>query len=137
MPTSLHEILALAERLHEMRESEATARSAVSRAYYAALHATKNTFDARPRFGDESSHAEIIGRATAYGSAVHPGRTEANQIAMWLPRLRRLRNKADYDLESELSHDDAHGHLARVKLILESCDAIQRKRREAADKAVD
>jgi uncharacterized protein (UPF0332 family) len=128
MPITLHEIMELAERLHAMEQSEVVSRSAVSRAYYAALHATKGTFPARQRVDGESSHAEIIGRAKAYGNSIEPGRSEANRIAMWMPRLRSGRNLADYDLEMDLSPKDAAGHLERARLILGMCDDIVRKR---------
>ena len=128
MPTTLHEIMQLAERLHAMEQTEVISRTAVSRAYYAALHATKGTFPPRQRVDGESSHAEIIGRAKAYGNSLEPGRSEANQIALWMPRLRSVRNLADYDLEKELSFKDTAGHLERARLILGMCDDIVRKR---------
>ncbi len=128
MPTTLYEVMQLAERLHAMEQTEVNSRSAVSRAYYAALHATKGTFPPRQRVDGESSHAEIIGRAKAYGNTVQPGRSEANRIALWMPRLRSARNLADYDLDKGLSVNDAAGHLERARLILSICEEIVRKR---------
>lgn len=131
MSTTPYEILDLAERLSKWEDAEVVRRSVVSRAYYAALHATESTFDARQRVDGESSHTEIIGRAKAYGNSLRPGRTEANQIALWMPQLRALRNRADYRLEQEVSSKEVAGLLARVRLILGKCDDIARKRSQA------
>ena len=132
MPTSTHELLALAKQLQTQSGSEACLRGAISRAYYAALHATKDVFDARPRLGEESSHAEIISRAVVYSKSLNPGRQAAIQIAQIMPKIRRTRNRADYELSADIDSGLSQGVIERAEAVLTLCDEIKTKRASGA-----
>ena len=126
MPCKPRELLALAKSLQASKGSEAFERCAVSRAYYAALHEVDATFIQRAEFriDGESSHREIISRATVYGNSLNPGRTEAGQVAQIMTRLRRARNKADYELEKAFSPKEAEEVLSRAEFVLNLCDTV-------------
>lgn len=128
MPVSTRDLFQLAQRLQQGATTEADLRAAISRAYYSGLHAVAETFDARDRMGTESSHAEIIGRAKAYGSTLEPGRQAAIQIAQHLSKMRRTRNDADYALDLSFTDSDSQGIIERAELILALCQDIRSKR---------
>lgn len=135
MSVSPPDFLALATRLNTQGCDEITRRCVVSRAYYAALHAVANTFDARPQeVGEqgESSHARVIGRARTYANTLNPGRTNAAQIAKLMPKLRRTRNRADYELDDEFSAQDCDDVALRAATILALCDEVARVRGAAS-----
>lgn len=128
MPISPSDLLRLAHELAQNEGDEVHVRSAVSRAYYAGLHATEQTFAGRARMGHESSHAEIIGRATAHSKGVNPGRSAAAQIAFKLSKLRRLRNAADYDIgQAFLRPQDCQAALLRAQEVLSLCEEVVQK----------
>ncbi len=134
MPTSPSELLGLAVQLHLAGTDEATRRCVVSRAYYASLHAVDQAFTRVPgatRQNGESSHAEIIGRVTAYGNGLNPGRSEARTIAQVIPGLRRLRNRADYRVEEAFTADDCRGVIERAGRVLALCQDVINKRSTA------
>lgn len=128
MPVNTHDLFQLAQRLQQGATTEADLRAAISRAYYAGLHAVAETFDARERMGDESSHAEIIGRAKAHGNTLEPGRQAANQIAQHLSKMRRTRNDADYKLDLSFNESDSQGIIDRAALVLSLCQDVISKR---------
>jgi len=134
MPTSPRDIYALAEQLGKEENNEAALRSALSRAYYAALLESEATFPQGTRLGQESSHAVISNSAQAYGRGANPGREHASTIALWLPKMRRARNNADYHLNTVCTPQDAQGVLARALAVLNLCDKI-RSRRAAVEAA--
>lgn len=128
------DILSIAEQLiSDETENEAQSRSAISRGYYAALHSVDQTFE-KPknhvRIDGESSHADIIGRAIAYGNNQKPGKMYAAQIAKLMPRLRRTRNEADYQLAIKLDRQDAIDTLKRVRSVIANCEDVIRMRLE-------
>jgi hypothetical protein len=134
MPSSPPELLQLSKDLAALGGSETWQRCVVSRAYYASLHATNATFPKTAkdvRIDGESSHAEIIGRAVVYGKSLKPGRSYASQIAQALPRLRRLRNFADYDLDETLSPREYQEVLLRAERIMQQCVDVERLRAES------
>ena len=137
MPTSPRDIYALAERLCKEENNEAALRSALSRAYYAALLESEATFAQVPRLGQESSHAVISNSAQAYGRGANPGREHASTIALWLPKMRRARNHADYHLNTICTPQDAQGVLARALEVLDLCDKIRTRRAVAEAGQVD
>jgi len=131
MPCSSLDIFALAKHLHETGIGEANSRSVVSRAYYAALHEVAATFEERAvefKVDGESSHREIIARASVYGSSLQPGRTSAASIAKTMTRLRRTRNEADYRLGNEFAHDLDKDCLARAQSIFTLCADVMARR---------
>ena len=132
MPIQPSDLLRLAQQLGQNTNDEVSIRSAVSRAYYAGLHAAEQTFPSRERMGNESSHAEIISRATIHGKGLNPGRGSAAQIAIKLGKLRRLRNDADYAIGvPSITAQDCETVLLRSQEILDLCQDVQTKVGEA------
>ena len=78
-------LLAFAER------SEASARSAASRAYYAAFHKSREAVERQlqARLGRRDLHAEVIRRLLE--------RPATEMIGVHVDRLRKIRSHADYD----------------------------------------
>lgn len=134
MPTSPLEILRVAQNL-AATATEAATRSAISRAYYAGLHSVAESFDERERLNDETSHGEIIGRVEAYKNQVppQPGRAAAITILKAVTRLRRERNKADYNLGIAINTDDGANAVVRSRQILDLCQEVRDQRSKAAD----
>lgn len=134
MATAPGDLLRLSEELLTSDADEVRRRCVISRAYYAALHATGATFSApvnEVRNPNESSHSRIINRAVAYGAAAKPGRSAASEIAKILPRIRRVRNKADYELDTVVEPDDCTQLTVRVKKVLSLCADVERLRKTA------
>lgn len=97
-----HDFLALADDLAKVQNNtgydEAQLRSAVSRAYYAALNITKdhlaksgNTFT-----NDSTTHSQVIGIFVKKFRETSDGNFK--KIERWIRDLRDDRNCADYDL---------------------------------------
>lgn len=132
------QILALAGKLAaeaEEQECEAHARSAVSRAYYAAFLAVGD--DISPylesqtiRLDGEGVHSQLIGRITAYAStakAVRPGFQEAAYISKTLAKMKARRVEADYRLDVDLDTDEPHKAIDRATRVLESLETFKTK----------
>ncbi|MDP3627238.1 MAG: hypothetical protein Q8S12_11615 [Hydrogenophaga sp.] len=132
MPTTPRDIFGLAERLCKEGKDEVTLRSALSRAYYAALLESEATFEQVQRFDQESSHAVVINSVVAYSRGANPGREDARVIAQSLPKMRRLRNDADYHLELVCTAAQAESVLTRALDVLDRCDNIRTRRAAAA-----
>jgi hypothetical protein len=134
MPCSPRDLLDLAIAQCAAASKEAEHRCVMSRAYYAALHEVANVFDARKTLSTvagESTHQQIIGCAKAYSNNNNPGRMYAAEIAKLMPRLRRARNVADYDLNDEIQPSASRDMLDRVSKILSLCNDVQRLRSSA------
>lgn len=134
-PIGPDDFLKVAARLMEGSPAEIDWRCAASRAYYAALHGVDAALPAgtsgtggADRLTGESSHEAIIRRATALASARLPGGMYAAPIAKLMPRLRRLRNKADYGLRDAFPVEEATFMLASVQRVLENCQDLKRMR---------
>ncbi len=101
------DILATAKRLHDGgSSSEADLRSAASRAYYAALHASHLALptDLTPKESDlraKGSHQAVIDAVDLWAKAARTGRMEVQVLVRKLCRLRVIRKKADYDLTKD------------------------------------
>jgi hypothetical protein len=99
------------------------------------LHAADAIFEkVKPAADGESSHAEIIGRVKTYSAQNLPGRMYAAEIAKALPRLRRLRNKADYRLEESFDPSVCRDVLKRVTEVMDRCDDVVRMRSVASSR---
>ena len=128
MPTQPPEILELAQHLRTTYLTEAGRRSAVSRAYYAAMHRTKAVFGLPVMEGDsESIHKAVIRAATETGKAPGPARQEASRIASELDLLRRRRAKADYDLELDFEKVECEDWVTRAQRLVDLCDEAKSK----------
>lgn len=126
------DLFGFANKLNEPPTDEVTRRCVVSRAYYSALHTVNSVFEkVKPAADGESSHAEIIGRVKTYSNQQLPGRMYASEIAKAMPKLRRLRNRADYELDDSFEQPICDEYLARVSEVLARCDDVLRMRNQA------
>jgi len=134
MSCNSHDLLALAKKIQGLNlDDEAANRCVTSRAYYAALHEVAATFEERAsefRVDGESSHREIISRAAVYGTKTLPGRGSAAAIAKIVTRLRRERNKADYNIGESYPPQSSDDVLVRSEQVLTLCHEVRNKRME-------
>lgn len=89
---------------------EGALRSAVSRAYYGALHACNTQIPAQfsPTEADlrsEGSHNAIIDAMEKWGRSLASGRSEAQIAARKIVKLKRSRVKADYRINQSWDVD--------------------------------
>jgi uncharacterized protein (UPF0332 family) len=114
------EYLTLAEELAMRHDDEAALRSAVSRAYYAAF------CQARNRLRQEGVDIPKTGAAHRVVWSTYRGATEAlrRQIGNAGDRLRRSRNKADYDDEVPRLATVVEDALAKAKRLVESLENL-------------
>ena len=114
------EYLILAEELALRRDNEAALRSAVSRAYYAAFCKARN------RLRQEGVDIPKTGAAHAIVWSTYREATEVlhRQIGNAGDRLRRSRNKADYDDEVTRLATVVEDALAKAKRVLESLENL-------------
>lgn len=106
---------------------ESNLRSATSRAYYAALHAAITSLPSEfsPKVADlkgASSHEIINDAITLWGKSMIPGRTEAQILARGLPVLKKLRKKADYQIDSEFLAEETKDALLRATKLIASAE---------------
>lgn len=132
MSCSSPDLLLLAETIANGSScDEVSARCAISRAYYSALHLVKDTFpptERNSRQPGESSHVVIIREAQLYGKFANAGRQEAALVAKLMSGLRRDRNNADYQLNLEIDQGNALDAVARVKQVVAHCSYIEARR---------
>lgn len=99
--------------------TEASWRSAISRAYYAAFHVARNLLEdlgfAVPN-GDQA-HAYIYRRLQNCANA------QVASAGMALDRLRSERNRADYDLHWRITQTSASSQIVAAERIILSLDA--------------
>lgn len=110
-------------------------RSAISRAYYAALHSVAITFpkrDGQYRKDGESSHAEIIGRSEVFAANPGQGRSDALFISKLMPRLRRTRNEADYRLDMEVGRKEVSETIEATRAVMQRCQRVRAFQQEDA-----
>lgn len=91
---------------------EGALRSAVSRAYYGALHACNGQVPAQFAPGEaaqrsEGSHNAIIDAMEKWGRSLTGGRSEAQMAARKIVQLKRFRVKADYRIKQPWDVDAA------------------------------
>jgi uncharacterized protein (UPF0332 family) len=92
--------------------TESDLHSAASRAYYAALHASAQSLPQQFQPTSESLYSKsspnaILAAVLSWANSTTSGRAEARQISRLLPKLKALRKKADYELESDFSLTDS------------------------------
>ena len=128
MPTRPPEILELAQYLRANYLNEAGRRSAVSRAYYAAMHHAAAIFGRPTATTDhESIHKAVIRAATERSRAPGPVREEASRIASQLDFLRRRRARADYDLHMDVQRLECEDWVTRAQRLIGLCDQAKAK----------
>lgn len=139
MTTNTHDLITLAKSLRRDSVDEATLRCAVSRSYYAALHKADEVFplrDPNARRVGEGTHEQIIARAQAHGNSVNPGRTSAQNVAKLLPKMKRLRVKADYHLDEDVNVQECDEAIQRAEYVINECDQIDKKLVAAVEQSV-
>lgn len=102
--------LSLAQALALNKADEAAHRSAVSRAYYGALHACLVALPSEFAPDSESlrrggSHKATIDAMAQWGRAPGSGRLDAQQAARRIGQLKRHRVTADYKVDEEWEID--------------------------------
>lgn len=108
--------LVLAEELGKRSDDEASLRSAVSRAYYAAFCTARN------RLLQEGEEVPKTGEAHTVVWTKYRERAQKQRRDVGIngDRLRRVRNKADYDDELPNIHAEVEGAVARARRLLDS-----------------
>ena len=119
MPVSPNQLLALAESLEE-DDSEVQLRNSSSRAYYAAYHRCLSIGKQLGlQFEESGVHRRLIDTLTKNRSMKLKG------IGYMLEQCRRLRVKADYDIELEYGKTEAQSAIECSRKILERADAYE------------
>ena len=111
-------------------QCEITRRACISRAYYSSLHGVQDGFEIEIEPDQPSSHKAIIDALTLQSRKPGQGRTNAVILAKLLPKLKRLRVKADYRLDDDVTADDVIRALATAKEAIEKCDDVIRLRKQ-------
>jgi len=109
--------------------SEAHARSAISRAYYALLHRADEVTPAQfKRPADKgATHERVIAAVERHGNSLLPGRGCARKLMRPLHELKNLRVDADYRLELTIKEEQARKCLIQARTALGWCDEIDRQ----------
>lgn len=101
---------------------EADMRSAISRAYYAALH---TAFSALPeqrrpnlKARDKSSHSKVIDAYDGWSRTIEPKRTDKRLIKEMLIDIKNQRTRADYELDTEIKKDDVSDSLEQAHKVI-------------------
>lgn len=113
------EFLFSAEKMIEVDQAEVTRRNCISRAYYGAYHAC---LAASQQLGmqivdvDAGVHVKLIKTLKLRKDTVDIGRD--------LDTLKKLRNKADYVLRSEISVRDAKSAIKQANLLINDVEKL-------------
>lgn len=101
-------------------KSEVDLRNATSRAYYAAYHRCRLLAENLPAPAAHQGgvHRIVIDTLTENKS------WKLKSLGYMLDQCRKLRVEADYDINSEFRHQDAHNVLAVGEKILKKADSI-------------
>lgn len=127
------DFLATATKLHSSEgNTEADLRSAASRAYYAAIHASQHClpFDLAPSASElraKGSHQAVIDAVDTWAKAVRTGRMEAQMLARKLRRLRDIRKTADYQLDIDFMISESQFALKDASTVLDEAAHAVRK----------
>ncbi|MFP6562833.1 hypothetical protein WJ542_31715 [Paraburkholderia sp. B3] len=120
---SPEEFIETAERLLVEPCKEADRRSAISRAYYGALHASRHSVPlpfaaTEAELSHGETHKAIIDSLARWGKAAAPGRTDAQQAARSLATLKKARKNADYEIADPVNPRDVASCVDDSKKIL-------------------
>ena len=113
------EFLRLAEN-YAAETSEASWRSAVSRAYYAAFHVAR---DLMTSLGLVTPRAELA-HAFLWRRLGNCGLAPLTLAGSRLNQLRGERNRADYDLNSDLAKKDAQAAVKSAAMVIATLQAV-------------
>lgn len=112
--------------IDENPSCEVTARACISRAYYSGLHSARSTFDIEIDPTQPSSHKAVLDELALRGRVYGQGRTQAGILSKLLPKLKRLRVKADYELGATITTEEARRAIANAKVAIECCTEAAR-----------
>lgn len=115
------EFVEAAERLLAESDKEADQRSAVSRAYYGALHASRISMPAPyiiPTTESIGSHKAVIDGLSAWGRAAVPGRSDARVASRALASMKHKRTAADYDIHEPVNTGAVTSCVAEARKII-------------------
>ena len=108
-------ILASARAMCEGGDAEVDWRNAISRAYYAAYHACRDLaqwIDPLADLSTPSAHQDVA-EILLQGR----GGKDARAVSYQLSNCRRMRNRADYDLETDIDQ-------GACRAVLETCGRV-------------
>lgn len=123
MPIICVDFLIFAEGL-DASASEATARSAVSRAYYGAFHRVEAWHETLPQPGHDigprgGMHQVLINQLQNPDTQCDMGlRIKSRGIAYALSELKGMRTAADYDLSCTQGKEEAANACAKARALL-------------------
>mgnify|MGYP001042182468 FL=1 len=101
------------------QRSEEYWRSAISRAYYAVFGVVRGILQSQgTQFKSDNIHRQVINRLKRHKNPT------AQQIGVSLDRLRRERNKADYDDGISISYNEASMAIAVARKIQRDLPAL-------------
>lgn len=107
---------------------EADMRSAVSRAFYSALHVAfaslPDTRKPNLKAHDKSSHSKVIDAYDAWSKVLEPNRTNKRLIKEMLVELKTLRKLADYDLSTKIKENDVVDSLSQASQLISFAKAL-------------
>lgn len=112
--------------------AEATLRSAASRAYYAALHASLNALPeafapTETELKERDSHLLAQDAMMRWGKSLTPGRSEAQLAARDLPRLKKIRKNADYGISADFQDGEAQKAMRRARKFIANVEYAKAK----------
>lgn len=115
MPCTSSDILEIAEALQTVvnAQNDSAARSAISRAYYAAFLHSRDA--ARIQIDTREVHRVTIDHWRSAGE---------KKTAQMLDNLRISRNTADYDLGKHFSRNEASQEIKRAKSIIDRINKV-------------
>jgi uncharacterized protein (UPF0332 family) len=109
-------------------EYEADMRSAISRAYYAALHTAYSMLpeSRKPdlKAHDYSTHSKVIGAYDGWSRTLEPKRSDKRLIKEMLLSIKNQRKCADYELSTEIKKDNVSDSLEQANAIITMAIAL-------------
>lgn len=143
MPIHPTDLISLAKKQRSAvaESDEAELRCCASRVYYGALHLVDATFDEAGRKvngRDQGTHEAVFAKAHAASRKGGRGSIDAAEIFNLMPRIKRLRVKADYHLEASFDERDVKEAFQASEKVQRLCASItfQRGRSASAAKEV-
>jgi uncharacterized protein (UPF0332 family) len=113
-----------AERLLTPPCAEADQRSAISRSYYGAFHASRRCLP--PQFTPTTaqiksgrSHQIVIDALLEWGASRASGCSNAAEASRGLLWLKKARHHADYNIEASVRHKDVENCIAESRKVIE------------------
>ncbi|MFL7009303.1 HEPN domain-containing protein [Enterovibrio norvegicus] len=126
MPIDAKEFLDAAETLAKSSNTEAYARTSISRSYYCMYHKVLSILDSKPMSYDgKGCHASLIDYLAngTRGIEKHDAR-ELRKLSYMLRQEKDTRVAADYKLDMELTPAHAEQSLKTAKRCFDMCESL-------------